>query len=66
MPRSGAVAPDLLTLDAVAARASMSRRNIESRVASGEIFSVRVGGRRLVPVEAYEAWRAQLIEGAVS
>jgi excisionase family DNA binding protein len=66
MPRTTSIEPDLLTLDAVAARSSVCRRTIESRVASGELFSVRVGGRRLVPIEAYDAWRSQLIEQAAS
>jgi excisionase family DNA binding protein len=55
-----------MSVEEVAHRTRLSRRQVERLLARNEIFSVPVGGRRLVPVEAYEAWCSSLIERAAS
>jgi excisionase family DNA binding protein len=50
--------PDLVPIAAAAAEADVSSRTIESKIASGELESVKVAGRRLVRRRALEAWTA--------
>ena len=51
---------DYLSITDVAERTTLSQRRVEQLVASGELFSVRLGRRRLIPSVAYDAWRAGL------
>jgi excisionase family DNA binding protein len=65
MPATGAAPePDLLTIDEVARRTSRSRRTVEGWLSSGVLVSVRVGGARLIPMAAYEAWLRSLPEAS--
>jgi excisionase family DNA binding protein len=57
---------DFLSVEEFTARTGLSRRQFDRMAASGQLFTVKVGRRRLVPVEAYEAWRRSLTERAAS
>jgi excisionase family DNA binding protein len=45
---------ELLTLDEVAERCRAGRRTVEKWIAAGDLASIKVGKRRLVPVTALE------------
>jgi excisionase family DNA binding protein len=47
--------PDCVDLSTAAARLGVSRRTVERLCASGELHSVRVRRRRLIPVTALDA-----------
>ncbi len=56
------VRPLLLDVDEVATALGLGHTKTWQLVASGEIFSVRVGKRRLVPFTSVEKYVADLIE----
>jgi excisionase family DNA binding protein len=45
-----------MTVAEAAAESCYSTRTIEAKIASGELASVKRGGRRIVPRSAFEAW----------
>jgi excisionase family DNA binding protein len=49
-------APDLLTVEEATARLRLSERTVRSLISSGELPSVKIKRRRLVPAEALEAF----------
>ena len=53
--------PLLLNVDAAAAACGLGRSIFYERLLSGEIISVKIGRRRLVPREALEEYVARLV-----
>jgi excisionase family DNA binding protein len=53
--------PLLLDVPAIARMTSLGKSKIWELIASGELMSVKVGARRLIPREAVEAFVAGLI-----
>ncbi len=51
-----------LSVEEAAARLGISRALVFRLIARGEFPSVRLGGRRLVPVAALELWLADAVE----
>lgn len=53
----------VLTVDQAAKRVQMGLRNFYDRVLDGTVFSIKIGSRRYVPVEALELWiRVQMAD----
>lgn len=50
--------PELMSVDTLARYTDISKRTIQSLIASGEIPTVRIGGRRLVRVRRrdFDTW----------
>ena len=57
---AGAVPKLLLTAEEAASALGISRGKLYPKLMRGDIFSVKDGGRRLVPVAALEAYIAAL------
>lgn len=53
----------LVNLDDAAAMLSVSARSVQRLVESGQLKGVRLGGRRLFPVNELEAFVARLVAG---
>jgi excisionase family DNA binding protein len=66
MDSTEVVQPMLLDIGEVAKKLGLGQTKTWELVATGQIFSVRVGKRRLVPVESVEKFVAELIEGQAS
>ncbi len=60
----GELRPLAVAPEAGAKAIGVSRSQIYKMIASGEIVSITVGRRRLVPVAAFEDWLAAKIDAA--
>jgi excisionase family DNA binding protein len=58
------VAPTLLNVEQCRAALNLGRSKIYQLIASGDLPSVRVGRRRLVPAHALSAWVRSLTDRA--
>lgn len=56
------IAPFLLSVDECAEAMRLSRSTVYNLMRSGEVKFVKIGGRRLVPVEAVKTYVAGLME----
>lgn len=59
-PRS----PLLLTIPQAAAELNVSPRTVAARLAAGEIVSITIGRRRLIPRSALDAFVSDRVEAA--
>jgi excisionase family DNA binding protein len=63
-PPLPAVRPSLLTVEQAGEALCLSRSAVYALIASGELFSVRIGSRRRVPVRAVDAYVATVTGAA--
>lgn len=62
---ASSISPRLLhDLDEAADLLSVSRRVVESLIREGDLDSVKLGRRRLVPHDALQAYVARLVEAS--
>lgn len=58
-----AVAPRLLSMDAAAHSLNITTRELRNRIDAGDLRSVYIGKRRLVPLTEIDSYVARLLEG---
>lgn len=58
-----AVAPRLLSMDDAALSLNITTRELRDRIDDGDLRSVYIGRRRLVPLAEIDAYVARLLEG---
>lgn len=62
--KAGPIEPRLATIEGAAESLAVSERTVRRLIHDGQLRSVKVGGRRLIPVAALDEFVAALAEGA--